>query len=252
VHPHATVVDLCHQVSPQDVEEAALLLPESYRYFPESSIFVAVVDPGVGSERKAIVLSTPNGTFLGPDNGVMGLVARDFGVVEATGGRATLAGSPISGVALTNAAYFLPRVSATFHGRDIFAPIAGHLSAGVPLTAFGPPLADLAVLTATRVQRQDGAVIGQVRHLDRFGNAITDIARADLADLTDPVVEVAGQHITGISHHYAERSGLLALLGSSDRLEIAINRGNAAATLGLRVGDPVVVREGFPRPAQPR
>jgi S-adenosyl-L-methionine hydrolase (adenosine-forming) len=244
VNPQAVLIDLCHQISPQDVEEAALLLAESYWYFPETSIFVAVVDPGVGSERKAIALATPAGTFLGPDNGVLGLVARDFGVARSdSAGRAALAGSPLTGVVLNNASYFLPRVSATFHGRDVFAPVAAHLSAGVPLRVFGPPLADVAVLPASTAERQPGRIAGHVRHIDRFGNAITDIAAADLADLTDPIVEVAGQRIVGLSHHYAQTTGLLALFGSSDRLEIAVNGGNAAATLGLKVGDPVVVRE---------
>jgi S-adenosylmethionine hydrolase len=245
VNPEATVIDLCHQVSPQDVEGGALLLAESYRYFPESSIFVAVVDPGVGSERKAIGLSTPAGTFLGPDNGVLGFVARDFGVVpSASGGRAVFAGSSIAGAILSNPRYFLPRVSATFHGRDVFAPVAAHLAAGVSLATLGPPLTDLAILPSPTAERQAGRVVGHVRHVDRFGNAITDVTPSDLAGLAAPVVEVAGQRIAGLSHHYAERSGLLALLGSSDRLEIAVNGGSAAATLGLNVGDPVVVREG--------
>jgi S-adenosylmethionine hydrolase len=245
VNPEATVIDLCHHISPQDVAGGALLLAESYRYFPESSIFVAVVDPGVGSARRAIGLSTPAGTFLGPDNGVLGLVARDFGAVSnASGDRADLAGSSIAGVTLSNPHYFLPRVSATFHGRDVFAPVAAHLAAGVPLAALGPPLVDLAIVPSPMAERQANRLVGHVRHVDHFGNAITDVTPTDLAGLAAPVVEVAGQRIAGLSHHYAERSGLLALVGSSERLEIAVNGGSAAATLGLKVGDLVVVREG--------
>jgi S-adenosylmethionine hydrolase len=243
VNPGATIVDLCHEVPPQAVEEGAFLLAESYRYFPEDAVFVAVVDPGVGSERRAIVLRTPGGTFVGPDNGILSLVAAEYGVPLGSAGRSSLAESSVTGVILSNAAYFLPRVSATFHGRDVFAPVAGHLSAGVPLAAFGPPLVDIATLSSPAVERRADQIVGHVRRVDRFGNAITDISRADLADLTMPVVEVAGQRIAGLSHHYAEKCDLLALLGSADRLEIAVNGGSAAAMLGLKVGDTVVVRE---------
>jgi S-adenosylmethionine hydrolase len=243
LNPAAVVVDLCHQVAPQAVEEGALLLAESYAYFPNGSIFVAVVDPGVGSGRDAIALSTPAGTFVGPDNGLFGPIARDFGVAAPIDGRAGLAGTSVVGVTLTNPAYFLPRVSATFHGRDVFAPVAAHLANGVPLAAFGPPLEEIVLLPTPIVEQRDGTIVGHIRHVDRFGNAVTDIRRADLAGLTNPVIEVAGQRIAGLSHHYAEASGLLALLGSSDRLEIALNGGNAAAVLGLKVGDRVIARE---------
>jgi S-adenosylmethionine hydrolase len=245
VNPRATIVDLCHQVPPQNVAEGALLLAESYRYFPADSIFVAVVDPGVGSARRPIALRSPHGTFVGPDNGLFGGIARDFGVIAPpAGGRARLAGSYVAGVTLANAQYFLPRVSATFHGRDVFAPVAAHLSLGVALTALGPALSDLEILPSPAVERRPGELIGHVARVDRFGNAITDLVAADLAPFASPVVEVAGQQIVGISHHYAQRAGLIALVSSSDRLEIAVSGGNAAAALGLRAGDPVRVREG--------
>jgi S-adenosylmethionine hydrolase len=244
INPGANVIDLCHGIAPQAIEEGAQILAENCDYFPKDSVFVAVVDPGVGSERRAIALSTPAGTFLGPDNGVLGLVATQCGVVAVSGGRSPLRGTPVVGVTLTNSAYFLPRVSATFHGRDVFAPVAAHLSVGVPLTALGSSLDEIVVLTAPGVERFAGKVVGHVRHVDRFGNAMTDLGRIDLAGLTNPIVEVAGRHIVGLSQHYAEKAGLLALLGSSDRLEIALNGGSAAAALGLAVGDSVVVREG--------
>jgi S-adenosylmethionine hydrolase len=243
VNPKATIVDLCHEVAPQAVEEGALLLVENYRYFPNDAVFVAVVDPGVGSERRAIALRTPGGTFVGPDNGILSLVAGEYGV-PLSDGRSSLAKSSVTGVTLTSSAYFLPRVSATFHGRDVFAPVAGHFSMGVPLAAFGPPLMDIAALSSPAVERRGGRIVGHVRRVDRFGNAITDVSRADVEDLMLPIVEVAGQRIAGLSYHYAEKSGLLALLGSADFLEIAVNGGSAAARLGLKVGDPVVVREG--------
>lgn len=244
VNPNAPLVDLCHQVPPQGIAEGAYLLASSYRYFAPTAIFVAVVDPGVGSERRAIALRTSHGRFVGPDNGIFGLVAQDFGVPAPTHScLAPLTGTGVVGVILANARYFLPRVSATFHGRDVFAPVAAHLSLGVPLAALGPPLRDLVVLPAPRPERRPGEIVGHVIHVDRFGNAITDVSAADLAQLPAPVVEVAGQRIVGLSHHYAERAGLLALIGSDDRLEIALSGASAATALGLRPGDPVIIRE---------
>lgn len=244
VNPRVTIVDLCHQIRPQNVAEGALLLAESYRFFPSETIFVAIVDPGVGGERRPIALGTPRGTFIGPDNGLLGTVARDFGVTApAGGGRTTLRGTDVVGVTLANASYFLPRVSATFHGRDVFAPVAAHVSLGVPLAALGPLLSDLEILPTLPIERQPGEIVGHVVHVDRFGNAIADVAVADLAPFVTPIVEVAGQRIVGLSHHYAPGAGLIALIGSSDHLEIAVSGGSAAALLGLSVGDRVSVRE---------
>ncbi len=244
INPSATIVDLCHQVAPQAIAEGAFLLATSYRYFASDAIFVAVVDPGVGSERRPIALKTPHGTFVGPDNGLFGLVASECGVaVPRDGGRASLAGSSVVGVVLAERRYFLPDVSATFHGRDIFAPVAAHLSLGTPLEALGPPLEEIVTLPVPRPERQGDRIVGHVAHVDRFGNLITDVTEADLESLAHPVIEVAGRRIAGISHHYAERAGVLALVGSSGRLEIAVNGGSAAAALGLRVGDSIILSD---------
>jgi S-adenosylmethionine hydrolase len=244
INPSATIVDLCHAVAPQDVAEGALLLADSYRFFPADAIFVGVVDPGVGSARRAIALETPHGRFVGPDNGLFSGVVADFGVrLPALAGAAALQGSAVHGVALESRQFFLPQVSATFHGRDVFAPVAANLSLGVPFSALGPPLVDLVVLPTPKTELQSGLLRGQVIHLDHFGNAITNLEAADLASFRAPVVEVAGQQIVGLSQHYAERPGLLAHVDSSGRLEIALNGGNAAQVLGIRVGEPVTVRE---------
>lgn len=244
INPSATIVDLCHQVAPQAIAEGAFLLATSYRYFAPETIFVAVVDPGVGSERRPIALRTPGGTFVGPDNGLFGMVASDCGVaVPRDGGRASLAGSSVAGVVLAERRYFLPAVSATFHGRDVFAPVAAHLSLGTQLDALGPPLADLVTLPVSRPERRGDQIVGHVVHVDRFGNLITDLTEADLKPLAHPVVEAAGQRIAGIGHHYAERTGLLALVGSSGHLEIALNGGSAAAALGLGAGDSITLRD---------
>lgn len=244
INPTATIVDLCHAVAPQAVAEGAFLLATSYRYFAPETIFVAVVDPGVGSERRPIALRTPRGTFVGPDNGLFGMVVRDFGVaMPRDGGRASLGGSPVVGVVLAEERYFLPNVSATFHGRDIFAPVAAHLSLGTPVEALGPPLTDLITLPMPRPEHRGDRIVGHIVHVDRFGNLITDVTEDDLKQLISPVVEAAGQRIVGISHHYAERTGLLALVGSSGRLEIALNGGSAAITLGLHAGDSIILSD---------
>ncbi|MGH2461792.1 MAG: SAM hydrolase/SAM-dependent halogenase family protein [Chloroflexota bacterium] len=244
IAPRATIVDLCHQVAPQGIAEGAFLLATSYRFFDPSSIFVAVVDPGVGSARRPIALRTPHGTFVGPDNGLFGPIAEAFGArATAEVGRLCLKGSRAEGVSLTNDRYFLPEVSATFHGRDVFAPVGARLFLGVPLAALGPGLADLIALPIAGPERRDGELIGHVVHVDRFGNLITDLTGADLRQLARPVLRIAGQRIAGISHHYAERAGLLALIGSSGHLEIAQAGGSAAAALGLGVAAEVIVRE---------
>jgi S-adenosylmethionine hydrolase len=244
ISPDVPIVDLCHQVAPQAIAEGAFLLATSYRYFAPDAIFVAVVDPGVGSERRPIALKTPHGTFVGPDNGLFGLVARDFGVaVPEEGGRASLIGSRVEGVVLTDKRYFLPEVSATFHGRDVFAPVAAHLSLGAPLVALGSPLTDLVVLATPHPERRGNTIVGHIIHVDRFGNLITDVTAGDVRKLARPVVDVAGRRIHGVSQHYAERPGLLALVGSSGYLEIALNGGSAAAELGLRVGDSIILSD---------
>lgn len=226
--PHVQVVDLCHEVRPQDVHGAALLLAASYPYFPPSTVHVVIVDPGVGSERRALAIETPAGRFVGPDNGVFTYV-----LAEQTAARV---------VALRERRYWLPEVSQTFHGRDIFAPVAAALAVGVPLAALGPPVADPVRLVVPAVERQaDGARRGAVVYVDRFGNLITNVRVADLPP-GPVVVEIGGQVIHGLSQHYAVDAPLIALIDSLGRLEIAVPRGDAARTLGLAVGAPVVVR----------
>ncbi len=244
IDPRAVIIDLCHQVAPQGIAEGAFLLATSYRYFDPSTIFVAVIDPGVGSERRPIALKTPHGTFVGPDNGLFGPIAERFGA-RATddAGRLSLAGSEVEGVILANDRYFLPEVSATFHGRDVFAPVAAHLSVGVPLAGLGPVLTDLVALPVAGPARRGRDLVGHVVHVDRFGNLITDLTGADLRRFARPTVFVAGGKIAEISHHYAERTGLLALVGSSGYLEVAIAGASAATALGLKVGDEVVLRD---------
>lgn len=228
--PHVQIVDLCHEVQPQDVHGAALLLAASYRFFPCSTIHVVVVDPGVGTERRALAIATPAGRFVGPDNGVFSYVLDEQPAARV--------------VELREARYWLPSVSQTFHGRDIFAPVAAALAAGVALDALGPPVADPVRLAVPGVEiLADGARRGAVVYVDRFGNLITNLRVADLPP--EPLVVEIGTHVIhGLSPHYAVAAPLVALVGSTGRLEIAVPRGDAAQALGLGVGAPVVVRSG--------
>jgi S-adenosylmethionine hydrolase len=234
IHPTATIVDISHDIPPQDVREGAYVLYAAYPYFPQGTIHVVVVDPGVGSERRAIALRTPQATFVAPDNGVLSYVVSREKVEEI--------------VNLTNPRFHLSPVSRTFHGRDIFAPVAAHLARGIPLAELGEPLADIITFPLPRpVLRPDGNIVGQVIHIDRFGNLITSITAKDLADHALPgedIVGIKGQSIRGISGTYAEVAPgeLLALVGSSGHLEISICGGSAARTLGAKLGDEVLLR----------
>lgn len=226
--PLVQIVDLCHEIPPQDVHAAGVLLAASYPFFPSSTIHLAVVDPGVGTDRRALAVETPAGLFVGPDNGLFSYV-----LDEQPGARL---------VELREQRYWLPEVSQTFHGRDVFAPVAAALAVGVPLAALGPPVLDPIRLALPEVQvLPDGSRRGTVVHVDRFGNLITNLRPADL-EPGPVVVEIAGRTIAGLSTHYVAGPALAALIGSTGRLEVVIAGGNAAALLGVGVGAAVLVR----------
>ena len=241
INPAAHVIDLTHGIGPQDVRHGAVVLADSFRYFPNSSIFVAVVDPGVGTDRAAILLETPNARFVAPDNGLLTLVCRQHD--PSFGDAAEFAHSPVPtgcrAWLLTNPDYWQHPVSATFHGRDVFAPVAAHLSAGASLDALGEPTPTITALSLPIPQPDGKTISGRVIFADAFGNLVTDIT-ADLlhqvgATAGNPNVTVAGQTITGLSRtfHDPPGNGLRALIGSHGRLEIAVVDGSAAATLSV-------------------
>jgi S-adenosylmethionine hydrolase len=230
INPAATVVDVCHEVPPQNVRAAAFVLSTVYPYFAPRTIHVVVVDPGVGSERQAIAVRTARGVFVAPDNGVLSYV---------------LAREPIlQMVQLTNAEYWLAPLSRTFHGRDVFAPVAAHLSRGVPLSELGPGVQNV-VRFAIPVAHvaDDGTLHGEVLHVDRFGNLVTNLTRELLPMGQQLAVRIAGREVSGPAQSYAQvgEGELLALFGSSGYLEIAARNGSAAAALQAGAGTPVVV-----------
>ncbi len=227
VNPAATLVDLTHGIPAGDLVRAAYSLEAAWGYFPPGTVHLVVVDPGVGSDRRIVAVAAGGHLFLAPDNGVLTPVLADN-----AGARA---------VSVENRRFFLSPVSRTFHGRDIFAPVAGHLSGGVALDALGP---GIALDTLVRLPlpepeaAEGGGISGVVVTADRFGNLITNIRRRDLAGEIG-CVRIGGRTIHGISDTYAAVSPgqLLALFGSTQRLEVSVNGGSARETLGGGAGD---------------
>jgi len=246
IAPDARLVDISQQINPQDVRQAAYVLYTAYPFFPQRTVHLVVVDPGVGSERRAIAMKTPSGQFVGPDNGVFSYV---------------LAREPAEAVVeLANPRYQLSPVSHTFHGRDIFAPAAAHLAAGVPIEDLGPAVDDPLVFPVPRLEIDSGAIRGEVLHTDRFGNVITSIgsllwegdelvldpafgdgAQSVRFRAARATVEVGRQTLRSVHRTYAdvELGEPLALVGSEGHLEIAVRQGDAAMQLALHPGDHI-------------
>jgi S-adenosylmethionine hydrolase len=226
--PEANVVDITHEVPPQDIRTGAFFLERSFRYFPPGTIHVAVVDPGVGTSRKPVAVRSDGHIFVGPDNGLL-----FFG-----------AGRPRA-VALTRASYFRAAVSHTFHGRDVFAPVAAHLAAGVPFQSLGSAQSRIVRLPSVRPRRTKRGLRGAVVSVDRFGNLITNLDLAAWKSLRRPRLAVGSFVATELCRSYGSvRPGELALiLGGYGLLEIAARDRSAAKTLGLRSGALVELLE---------
>lgn len=227
VNPDARIVDLTHEIDSQDIASAYFLLQNSYPYFPKRTIFVAVVDPGVGTERAVLGVETAKYLFLAPDNGLLGFLGRDEKIRRI--------------VRMENAKYFRPSVSTTFHGRDVFAPVAAHLSRGVPLARMGPTIRAMQRIPVPTATSEAGGMTGSVVSIDRFGNLITNIPGDRI--LPGGTVRVGKAVIRDLAQTYGNRKPgqVLAYIGSSGALEIAVNGGHAARRLGVRVGGSVRV-----------
>ena len=232
IAPKAKVIDLTHDLPPGDIRGGAFALEAGCRFFPKGTVHVAVVDPGVGSRRKAIAVQTASGVFVGPDNGVLSwaLAKEEVAAIHV----------------LENEDYFLHPVSQTFHGRDVFAPVAAQLSRGVPIKKLGPALKDFVRLEWPEPRRQRDGIEGEVVYIDRFGNAITNIGSELLRGAATASCEVfAKRHrICPLRTFYQSvpQKTPVALAGSSGFLEIAVNGGSAGKLLGVRISTRVVLR----------
>ncbi len=231
--PAAQLVDITHQVPPQDIRAGALTLAGVFRFFPAGTIHLAIVDPGVGTARRPLAARLGDYFFVGPDNGLFTPIYEE----------AEKNGWPMEFVHLTNERYFLPKVSRTFHGRDLFAPVAAHLAAGVPLADLGPALRDPARICLPRPERVPDGWRAHIIAIDHFGNLTTDLTAELLADARNVLIRLGDFEIAGIQAAYGEQppGSLIALFDSQGRLEIAVVEGSAAARTGARLGDAAAV-----------
>jgi S-adenosylmethionine hydrolase len=240
IAPDARLVDITHAIGPQDTNQAAYILHTFYRYFPHGTIHLVIVDPGVGSQRRAVALETPEAIFIAPDNGILTEVWHDA--------RARWGPEGCMVVDLTERRFWRDRVSPTFHGRDIFAPVAAHLASGTPLALFGARMLSITEVTFEQpAVGRGGELVGRIIHVDHFGNCITNLTPRDLEQAgkgEQITVDIIDQHILGLRQTYSDGplGMLIAVIGSSDHLELAVRNGNAAQTLGVGVGDSVRVR----------
>lgn len=247
VNPEAKIVDMTHSIEPQNIAQGAFLLNISYRYFPKEAIHVAIVDPGVGGERRGIILKTPSAFFVVPDNGILSYVVDDICQAEGCLARhshsleAVEVNKGLEAVAITDPRFWRHPVSPTFHGRDIFGPVAAGLSLGISPYEFGEKISSIHVFPVPRPSLDSqGNLIGHILYVDHFGNLITDCRNTDLPH-QNVTIEVAGRYIQGISRYYEQGEGLMALWGSSGYLEISVPNGNAGDSLGVVVGDEIKV-----------
>jgi len=230
INPQCLLIDITHQLNPHDIKQGAFILASAYFYFPKGTIHLSVVDPEVGGSRRPILLVTQNYFFVGPDNGLFTLVAKMEKVKQV--------------VVLTEKKYFLSKVSSTFHGRDIFAPVAAHLSFGIKPNAFGYEINSLKELKIQKPIVKEGKLLGEIVHIDAFGNLVSNIEEGRLFRFIQsrPFVIRAGKKvISGLKKGYWEgkKGELIGLLGSGGFLEISVREGNAQKFLKVKKGDPI-------------
>ena len=228
INPRATIVDITHQIPPQDVNSGAFVLKNCYHYFPKGTIHVAVVDPGVGSERKILLTVTPEHFFIAPDNHILKYIFYSQETIKV--------------FEVFNKKYFLKTVSHTFHGRDIFAPVAAYLSTGIPVDEFGREIQDYDKGDIALPQINRHKISGSIIYIDQFGNLITNIEEHRIKSRKISI-NLGTQTVNSLSNSYAEveTGEPLALIGSSGFLEIAIRNGNAQKAWNVNIGDPVII-----------
>jgi len=233
------LVDVTHQISPGAIHRGAVVVREIYRFFPAGTIHVGVVDPGVGSDRRMVALEAGGHFFVGPDNGLFWLVLQEAPNAHI--------------VHLTEKRFFRSSVSPTFHGRDVFAPVAAHLSLGTPLHELGVPIADPTPLSLPVPFLENGVLVGQITHVDHFGNLVSNVGSETLRRFlggAGPLIRVGTLAIRKLDKIYSdvEQGMPLAFLNSSDLLEVAVNTGRASDIVGLEeeelIGTEIRISKG--------
>lgn len=235
--PQAVIVDITHALAPQEIAEAAFILGCAYPHFPPGTVHVAVVDPGVGGERRALAARCGEHLFVAPDNGILSCAFAEQLHWKA--------------VAITDPQSRLPEVSSTFHGRDIFAPAAARLAAGVELETLGPAIDDPVLLEMSSPRETPAGFEVHILHVDHFGNLISDLKRQRLAEwlgaagFEGVMIEAGRASLQGVAACYeaAPRGRAVAVIGSAGRVEIAVNGGRADEVLGLGRGDSIWLRK---------
>jgi S-adenosylmethionine hydrolase len=231
INPQAQIIDLSHGVPPQQIMAGALTLRHSIAYFPEAAIHVAVIDPAVGSERRPLLIQCGKTYLIGPDNGMLSLALERK--------------EPDCVIHLCNSNYHRQPTSATFHGRDVFAPVAAHLSLGTPALAFGEKVAEFARLSLPTARRSGASIEGEILYIDSFGNLFTNIEGRDLANFGRDklMISLGAISIRGLATSYsgAVAGNFVALINSWELLEIAVYKGSAQARSQAKVGDKIHV-----------
>jgi S-adenosylmethionine hydrolase len=232
INPQATIIDVTHSVEKFNFSLGSFILASAAPYFPKDTIHMVVIDPDVGTERRAILIQTKRGFFVGPDNGVLMLAAQNQGIEHL--------------YELSNPKFMLPKVSSTFHGRDVFAPAAAHLDRGVKPSEFGPEISEAATIKFPSIERRNKSLIGEVWQIDDFGNIITNISQNDLPQNQVFYIKLLRglQRISfGKTYSQTKPHEPLALIGSHGFLEIALNQGNAAEKFRVKAGDKIEVSQ---------
>jgi S-adenosylmethionine hydrolase len=235
ISPQTRIVDITHEIEKFNIRMGAFVLASAAPYFPSNTVHVAVVDPGVGTKRRPVIIETERSFYVGPDNGLLMLAAHKEGIITVYN--------------IVNPKYMLSKVSRTFHGRDIFAPAAAHLAAGTSPSEFGPEILDYVFPEFVKPQTKKGEVMGEVLHIDGFGNIITNISAGDLESAgfrkrNHLLVRLGGKTLTlQFCSAYGEvpDGNALAIIGSSDFLEVAVNQGSADKLFRTKVGSPIQI-----------
>lgn len=232
INPQCTLVDITHQVSPYDIKEGAFILAQAYSTFPKGTIHLSVVDPGVGSPRKPILFVTKNYFFIGPDNGLFTFALKREKLKKV--------------IALGKMEFFLPEVSPTFHGRDLFAPVAAHLSFGIAPESFGRVIKSWNEISFPEPVLRQEKLIGEVVHIDTFGNLVCNIDYKNLHKFSKSrpfVIKIGKRTMRGLKKGYWEgrKDEPMALIGSGGFLEISVREGNAQRLLKAKKGDPIKI-----------